>query len=95
MAVPAQEIITDTDGEERKTRIFISYSRKDSGFAERLRDNLIKRSFEAKLDIHDIRPGEPWQERLSGLITLADSVVFCLSPNFIRSEHCDWEVNEA
>jgi len=61
MAVPTQETITDTGGGKRKTRIFISYSRKDSSFA-------------AYLDIHHIRPSEPWQERLSGLITRADSV---------------------
>ena len=79
----------------RETRIFISYSREDSDFAEHLRDDLIAGGYEAYLDKHDIRPGEPWQERLSALITRADMVVFCLSPDFVGSEICDWEVNEA
>ena len=78
-----------------KAKVFISYSRKDSAFAENLRDALITSGFEAYLDQHDIAPGEPWQERLSGLIATADTVVFCLSPNFVASPICDWEVNEA
>lgn len=81
--------------EDRKTRVFISYSRKDGEFAERLRDDLNARGYEAYLDKHDIRPGEPWRERLSDLIARADTVIFCLSNNFVRSEICDWEVNEA
>jgi WD40 repeat protein len=80
---------------ERGTRVFISYSRKDGAFADRLRDALIARRFEAYLDRHDIAPGEPWQERLAGLITNADAVVICMSPNFVASPVCDWEVNEA
>ena len=98
MAAQTPKIKADADGqdiEDRKTRIFISYSRKDSAFAERLRDGLIARQFEAYLDKHDIRPGEPWQERIGGLITRADMVIFCLSPNFVASKICDWEVNEA
>jgi len=79
----------------RKPRVFISYSRKDGSFADRLREGLIARGFDAYLDKHDILPGEDWKKRLSGLITRADVVVFCLSPNFVGSKICDWEVNEA
>ena len=81
--------------ENRKTRVFISYSRADSDFTENLRDRLIESGFDAFLDKHDILPGEPWQERLGGLIATADTVVFCMSPDSIDSEMCDWEVNEA
>ena len=84
-----------SSGVDRPTRVFLSYSRSDSSFAEKLRQALIQQGFEAYLDKHDIRPGEPWQERLGGLIARADIVVFCLSPISIRSEICDWEVNEA
>ena len=80
---------------ERQTRVFISYSRKDSDFAQALREALMERGFEAYLDQHDIAPGEPWRERLSGLISTADTVIFCLSANFVASKICDWEVNEA
>jgi formylglycine-generating enzyme required for sulfatase activity len=82
-------------GNVLRTRVFISYSRKDMDFAEHLRDGLLARGFEAYLDKHDILPGEPWRERLSGLITEADTVVFCLSDSYVASKICDWEVNEA
>ena len=88
-------VATEAGERSTPTRVFISYSRKDGDFAERLRDALRLRGFEAYLDKHDILPGEPWQERLSGLIKTADTVIFCLSPNFVASPVCDWEVNEA
>jgi hypothetical protein len=91
----AAETPTEASAEERQLRVFISYSRTDSAFAAKLRENLLDNDFEAYLDQHDIAPGEPWRERLSGLITRADTVVFCLSPHFIKSDICDWEVNEA
>jgi WD40 repeat protein len=89
------ETAADVIAPERQLRVFISYSRADSAFAAKLRENLIENNIDAYLDQYDIAPGEPWQERLSGLITRADTVVFCLSPHFIQSEICDWEVNEA
>jgi formylglycine-generating enzyme required for sulfatase activity len=87
----------ETEYAERSqvTRVFISYSRRDKDFADALLDQLGARGFEAYLDQHDILPGEPWRERLAGLIAAADTVVFCLSPNFVASKICDWEVNEA
>ena len=71
--------------EERGARVFISYSRKDAEKAERLRNALVASGFEAYLDKHDILPGEPWQERLTGLIEAADSVVFLPTPASVRS----------
>ncbi len=77
------------------TKIFISYSRIDLSFAERLRNELIAKGFDAYLDKHDILPGEPWQERLANLIATADTIVFVVSPHSIASAICDWEINEA
>ena len=80
---------------ERRTRVFISYSRNDSRFAERLRAALAERGLEAFLDKHDIAPGESWRDRLHALIVAADIVIFGVSPDSIASSICDWEVNEA
>ncbi|MFH1987894.1 MAG: TIR domain-containing protein [Pseudomonadota bacterium] len=80
---------------DRRTKVFISYSRKDSLFAERLRDALLERGLDAFLDKNDIAPGEPWRERLNALIVAADVVIFGVSPHSIESSICDWEVNEA
>jgi WD40 repeat protein len=49
---------------------------------------------EAYLDKKDIAPGEAWQERLGQLILAADTVVFVISPDSIRSPICNWEVEE-
>ena len=44
------------------------------------------------IDRHDIAAGEKWEDRLSGLIDQADTVVFVVSPNAVKSERCAWEV---
>jgi WD40 repeat protein len=77
---------------ETVCKVFISYSRKDGAFAEKLRSMLLARGFEAFLDKEDILPGEPWRQRLEGLILAADGVVFVISPDSIASEICQWEV---
>jgi hypothetical protein len=63
-AIAAKAEIPRASTAERKTRVFISYSRKDSIFSNRLVDALNARGFEAYLDKKDILPGEPWKERL-------------------------------
>src|SRR5712692_4944686 len=76
-------------------KVFISYSRKDSAFAEQLVAALGERHFAAYLDTKDIAPGEAWQQRLGKLILAADAVVFLLSPDAVTSPICRWEVEEA
>jgi TIR domain len=49
--------------EQHKTKVFISYSRVDGAFAEKLRSGLIARGFEAYLDKEDILPGERYSRR--------------------------------
>src|SRR5262252_3445937 len=79
----------------QKLKVFISYSRKDSSdFADELVAGLALAGFDAFLDRHDIKPGEPWEARLSGLIAASDTVVFVVSPEAVRSEQCRWEVDQ-
>jgi hypothetical protein len=77
-----------------KLKIFLSYSRTDAAFAQELLEALELLGFDAYLDKEDIAPGEPWEERLSSLIRLADTVVFVISPSSLASEHCTWEMEE-
>ena len=56
-AIAAKAEIPRASTAERKTRVFISYSRKDSIFSNRLVDALNARGFEAYLDKKDILPG--------------------------------------
>jgi hypothetical protein len=78
-----------------KLKVFISYSRKDSAaFVDDLVVGLEDRGFAPMLDRHDIKPGEPWEARLGGLIKLSDTVVFVVSPEAVKSEICGWEVDK-
>jgi hypothetical protein len=56
---------------------------------------LAARGFDAFLDKTDIAPGEPWKERLGGLIAAADTVVFAISPDSVASSICTWELEES
>lgn len=51
--------------------------------------------FDAVLDRHGIAGGEKWEERIGELITNADVIVFILSPSSLKSDVCQWEVDEA
>ena len=80
-------------GSGDKLKVFISYSRRDSSdFAEELVAGLELAGFAPFLDRHDIAAGEKWENRLGGLIDQADTVVFVVSPEAVKSERCAWEV---
>jgi hypothetical protein len=87
--------VADT-GSGDNLKVFISYSRRDSSdFAEELVAGLELAGFAPFLDRHDIAPGEPWEDRLSALIQQSDTVVYVISPEAVRSERCQWEVDRA
>ena len=86
---------TGVKNEPESGRVFVSYSRRDTGFADRLRSALQRRAFDSLLDTEDIAPGEEWQPRLGQLISEADTVVFIISPDSLRSAVCRWEVEES
>ena len=78
-----------------RAKVFVSYSRKDMAFAQMMVAALAERGFDAFLDKTDIAPGEPWRERLGGLIAAADTVVFSVSPDSVASTICGWELEES
>src|SRR5262249_21927932 len=78
--------------EGEKLKVFISYSRRDSAaFADELVAGLELAGFAPFLDRHDIAAGEDWERRLGGLIQQADTVVYVISPEAVKSERCGWE----
>src|SRR5580658_9354972 len=79
----------------QKARIFISYSRKDLAFADRLDAALKARGFEPLIDRTEIYAFEDWWKRIEGLIGQADSVVFVLSPDAVASDVALKEVAHA
>jgi formylglycine-generating enzyme required for sulfatase activity len=83
-------------GSSERLKVFISYSRRDSSdFAEEIVAGLELAGFAPFLDRHDIAAGEDWEARLGNLIRQADTVVFVVSPEAVKSERCTWEVNKA
>ena len=91
---PAAQGNAGTTPGDGTLKVFVSYSRKDSSFANELLTGLQIAGFEPFLDTHDIAPGEPWEARLGRLIESADTVVFVISQNSVASEHCQWEVEQ-
>ncbi|MGQ8366336.1 toll/interleukin-1 receptor domain-containing protein [Glaciecola sp. 1036] len=75
--------------------VFISYSRQDIELAEQIRHDLNAQGFNALFDKYDIAAGEDWQTRLSDMIASANSVLFLISPESIKSHVCSWEVDES
>jgi formylglycine-generating enzyme required for sulfatase activity len=86
--VKDQPVTTDArdqgKGAAPKAKVFISYSRKDMGFADRLEAALTARGFEPLIDRTDIYAFEEWWKRVEALIGQADTVVFVLSPDAVR-----------
>lgn len=75
--------------------VFVSYSRKDAGFVERLHSGLADRGKEVWVDWEDIGKGAMWRERIQAGIEAAAAVVAVLSPDFARSEVCSEEIEHA
>jgi|SRR4029077_11889606 TIR domain len=76
-------------------KVFISYSRKDMTFADRLEAELRARGFEPLIDREEIYAFEEWWKRIELLIARADTVVFVLSPDSVGSEIALKEVSFA
>ena len=77
------------------SNVFISYSRKDLGFVNRLCDGLEANNLAPKVDRAEIYSFEDWWQRIETLITEADTVIFALSPDAIASAVCRREVEFA
>ena len=65
---------------EPKARIFISYSRKDMAFADRLEAALKARGFEPLIDRTEIYAFEDWWKRIQALIGRPTRSCSCSRP---------------
>jgi TIR domain len=75
--------------------VFVSYSRKDARFVDRLEKSLTTRGFSPMIDREEIYAFEDWWRRIEELIVKADTIVFVLSPDAVSSEICIKEVKFA
>jgi hypothetical protein len=80
------EAATRESRQPSKSKVFISYSRKDMAFANPLDAALRVRGFAPLIDRQEIYAFEDWWSRIQALISSADTVVFVLSPDAVVSE---------
>jgi len=78
--------------------IFISYSRSDVSAEDGIVRSLVarlRRNFNIWLDKTDIKAGTNWQAALENAVKNSSALVFILSPNSVKSEWCNAEINAA
>src|ERR1700689_3569341 len=83
------EAANDSPAPDQKLKVFISYSRTDLAFADRLVTALEARGLHILIDKRDLPLLEEWQRELSGFIRQADAVVYVVSPASIVSQWCE------
>src|SRR5262249_16002719 len=77
---------------QQKAKVFISYSRKDMAFADRLEAALKTRGFEPLIDRDEIYAFEEWGQRIEAVMGSGGSVVVVLSRDSVASEVARREV---
>lgn len=77
-----------------KPRVFLSHSKKDKGFINRVSDDFKKCQIESWIDEFEIRHGKPWMEELfQNGISTCDSVLVYLTDNSILSPMVKKEID--
>jgi WD40 repeat protein len=75
--------------------VFISYSRHDETFVERLRTSLADSGKDVWVDREDIGPAVEWRREIELGIEGSDIFAFVISPDALRSEACERELAHA
>lgn len=76
-------------------RVFISYSRRDKIFAERLARDLDDAGLVVWIDFRQITGGELWQNEIYRGIERSEFVIYCMSPASVESVWCNKEIAAA
>ena len=75
--------------------VFISYSRQDIQFAQRIHQELEARDRQPWVDWRDIPPTSEWLDEVYAGIQAADTFLFIISPDSVVSEICILEIEHA
>jgi TIR domain len=70
------------------SHIFISYSRKDIDFAQKVVDALAANNLDTWIDWKSIPKGEDWEQEIYRGIEEADAFLFLISPDSVSSQMC-------
>lgn len=75
--------------------VFISYSRRDKPFVQRLHQSLLDSQRDAWVDWEDIPATADWWQEIEEGIEKADTFIFIISPDSVRSDICRKELQHA
>jgi hypothetical protein len=73
-------------------RLFISYSRKDKKFVQKLHQALTRERYDVWVDWEDIPPTAKWLNEIYKGIEASDNYIFVVSPDSAISEVCGMEI---
>jgi hypothetical protein len=71
--------------------VFISYSRRDSQFVEKLSSDLRERGISTWIDTAAIQPGTNWKSEIERALRNASALIFVISPDSTKSQ---WMIRE-
>ena len=92
----AGELLSETDVDVMSgCSTMMSYSRKDKGFVKNIYNALNSDQRHIWVDWEDIPPSNDWLNEIHKGIEQSDVFLFILSPDSIKSEVCNWEVDHA
>jgi WD40 repeat protein len=75
--------------------VFISYSRRNKAFVKRLYESLSQRQRQVWVDWENIPIAADWWQEIQLGIEVADTFIFVLSPDSVKSEVCRQEIEHA
>jgi WD40 repeat protein len=75
--------------------VFVSYSRRDSEFVQRLADSVSGRGKELWLDTEGIADAEVFPQAIRSAIEQSDAFLFVITPASVESAYCENEVEYA
>jgi hypothetical protein len=76
-------------------QVFISYSRKDKEFVQKLVAGLVAEKREVWLDERGIEPTAEWLKEIFDNIEAADNFLFVISPDSVVSSYARKEIDHA
>ena len=76
-------------------QVFISYSRKDKEFVQKLVDALVAANREVWLDHRNIEPTAEWLKEIFNNIEGSDNFLFVISPDSVVSTYARKEIDHA
>jgi hypothetical protein len=77
------------------SQAFISYSRKDKSFVQKLQQALADQKRDVWVDWEDIPPTAQWLREIYDGIEAAENFIFIISPDSLASKPCNMEIEHA